>query len=76
MRFAMTARTIARVRAKGQMINDITAANIAKVIRYREGGEEQLEQMVEKFEKLEADGDEGITIPKVQKVYPRLEPSR
>ena len=70
MRFAMTARTIARLREKGHELNDITAGNIRKVTRFREDGEDALEDMVQKFEKLSAEGDEGVTKVEKKKVYP------
>lgn len=76
MRFAMTARTIANVRAKGHAINDMTAANIAKVTRYRANADEELEAMVEKFEKLAAEGDFGVEEVRKRQVYPALERSR
>ena len=69
MRFAMTARTIANVRSKGQDINDMTAANIAKVTRYRANADSELEDMVQKFERLQADGDEGVEEVKKRRVY-------
>jgi len=53
MRFAMTARTIARQRAEGQKMNDMTQRNMEKVTRFRPGGEEDLEKMVEKLSELE-----------------------
>jgi len=61
MRFALTAKTIASIRAKGHAINDMTAANIAKVTRYRENADQELEEMVGKFERLAQQGDEGIS---------------
>lgn len=76
MRFAMTARTIASVRAKGQAINDMTAANIVKVTRYRKQGDDDLEEMVGRFEKLGAEGDEGVEEVKKKTVYPKVERSR
>lgn len=53
MRFAMTARTVARRRGEGMEINEMTARNIEKVTRYRPNGEKELEKMVEKLNKLE-----------------------
>lgn len=76
MRFAMTARTIANVRHKGQEINDMTAANIAKVTRYRLTGDADLEEMVQKFERLQGEGDEGVEEVKKTRVYPANEISR
>ncbi|KAH8596430.1 ribosomal protein L17 [Bisporella sp. PMI_857] len=53
MRFAMTARTIARQRKEGQEMNEMTKRNIEKVVRYRKNGEKELEDMVQKMSKLE-----------------------
>ncbi len=53
MRFAMTARTLANLQDQKKEINDLTAKNIAKVTRYREGGEDSLREMVEKIKSLE-----------------------
>ncbi|KAI9811610.1 MAG: hypothetical protein M1827_005359 [Pycnora praestabilis] len=44
IRFAMTARTLAFQRAEEKEVNEITAKNIKKVTRYREGGEDALEK--------------------------------
>jgi large subunit ribosomal protein L17 len=52
MRFAMTARTIARERGEGLEANEMTRRNIEKVTKYRPNGEEALEKMVEKMRKL------------------------
>ena len=76
MRFAMTAKTIAAIRERGNEINDMTAANIQKVTRYRPQGEEELEEMVRKFETLAAEGDTGVEEVRKKRVYPRLERSR
>lgn len=78
MRFAMTARTIAKLRKDGKDINDMTAGNIAKVTRFRKGGEDELEKMVARFENLNANGDAGVddSAVKKRKVYPDLEESR
>ncbi|KAK5021013.1 54S ribosomal protein L8, mitochondrial, partial [Cryomyces antarcticus] len=76
MRFAMTARTIARTRVEGKKINDITASNIAKVTRYREEGEGDLERMVSKFEGMLKEGEKGVEEVRQKKVYPKLERSR
>ncbi|KAK4549679.1 hypothetical protein LTR36_004980 [Oleoguttula mirabilis] len=76
MRFALTAKTIAAVRAKNHEINDMTAANIAKVTRYRRNPDEELEAMVQKFERLAAAGDEGVEEVRKKRVYPENERSR
>jgi len=65
MRFAMTARTMANLRSQGKELNDITKKNVAKVTRYRENGEEKLELLARRLEKLDLD------VEQVQKkVYP------
>ena len=49
IRFAMTARTIARERNEGRStLSEMTAVNVRKVTRYREGGERALEIEVKK----------------------------
>lgn len=57
MRFAMTARTLARERAREGGVREVTARNVRKVTRYREGGEEALEEEVERMEEEEGDGE-------------------
>lgn len=53
IRFAMTARTIARERGEGKELNEMTARNFDKVTRFRPGGEKELEEMVETMADLE-----------------------
>lgn len=67
MRFAMTARTIANLRKQGKDVNDMTAGNILKVTRFRKDGEEHLEKMVDRFEKLDAAGDQGLKDADIKK---------
>ena len=76
MRFALTAKTIAQIRERGHKINDMTAANIQKVTRYRPNADQELEDMVQKFETLAADGDQGTEEVVKKRVYPKLERSR
>ncbi|PBP18628.1 50S ribosomal protein L17 [Diplocarpon rosae] len=52
MRFAMTARTIARQRAAGEKMNEMTERNMEKVTRYRKDGSKEMESMVRKMSKL------------------------
>ena len=52
MRFAMTARTLAHQRSVGREVNDVTARNILKVTRYREGGEGALEREAGRWERV------------------------
>lgn len=49
MRFAMTAKTMAR----HSHVNDMTARNIEKVTRFRPGGRKELDAMVKKMSKLQ-----------------------
>lgn len=53
IRFAMTARTIARERSEGRDVNKMTARNIDKVTRFRKDGEEELEGLVRKMGTLD-----------------------
>lgn len=57
MRFAMTAKTLARQKelagSKEAKINELTQKNINKVTRYRKNGQEDLEDMVSKLRGLE-----------------------
>ena len=52
MRFAMTAKTLMRERRSNGGIREITARNVAKVTRYRENGEEDLERTVRRLETM------------------------
>lgn len=66
MRFAMTAKTLVRERATEEGIREITARNVQKVTRFREGGMEELERTVKKVEaedwkeKKEGEEDEDV----------------
>lgn len=53
MRFAMTAKTLVRERASEEGVREITARNVAKVTRFREGGMGALEREVGRLERLE-----------------------
>ncbi len=50
MRFAMTAKTLMRERATEGGVREITARNVGKVTRFREGGVEELEKAVRRME--------------------------
>ena len=53
MRFAMTAKTLVRERQhENGGIREITARNVAKVTRFREGGERELERTVRRLETM------------------------
>ncbi|KAA8652196.1 hypothetical protein EYZ11_008314 [Aspergillus tanneri] len=56
MRFALTARTIARQRSQGlETLNELTAMNVRKVTRFRKDGVEGLERAIDR---LALDGKE------------------
>ena len=76
MRFALTAKTIANLREKGHEINDMTAANIQKVTRFRPDAANDLERMIGQFERLATEGDHGIEEIEKKKVYPKQTRSR
>jgi len=46
MRFALTAKTVARCRTEGKDLSELTLKNIKKVTQFRKGGEPELEKMV------------------------------
>ncbi|PLB35888.1 mitochondrial 54S ribosomal protein bL17m [Aspergillus candidus] len=51
MRFAMTARTVARNRSQGfEGLNELTTLNVRKVTRYRKDGVDDLERAIKKLE--------------------------
>lgn len=58
MRFAMTAKTLVRERVGDGGIREITARNVAKVTRFREDGEEELEKAVRRLETMKGLGKE------------------
>lgn len=51
MRFAMTAKALVKQREDGVGMNEITAVNVRKVTRFREGGEDELEAEVLRLER-------------------------
>jgi large subunit ribosomal protein L17 len=58
MRFAMTAKAIARHEAKGESLSELTFLNMHKVTKFRKNGEAELRQAVQTMteaEELEAD---------------------
>lgn len=56
MRFALTARTLARRRAQGlEALNELTAMNVNKVTRYRKDGVEDLEREIGRLQLQESE---------------------
>ena len=76
MRFAMTAKTLARERAAGEAIRPLTASNVKKVTRYRPNGKVELEELVSKIEDRQEEIDpERRQFGEVKKkVYPARRP--
>ena len=54
----MTAKTLVRERASEEGIREITARNVAKVTRFRENGEAELEKTVRRLETMKGLGGE------------------
>jgi large subunit ribosomal protein L17 len=52
MRFALTARTVARLQREGREVNELTARNVAKVTRYRRDGPRAFGDMVSRMRSL------------------------
>ncbi|PYI01710.1 50S ribosomal protein L17 [Aspergillus sclerotiicarbonarius CBS 121057] len=51
MRFALTARTVARQRSQGlETLNELTTMNVNKVTRFRKGGVTDLEREIKRLE--------------------------
>jgi large subunit ribosomal protein L17 len=64
MRFAMTARTVARLKGEGRPVNEMTERNIEKVTRYRQNGQQELTKMVKKMRGITIQGrDDAVTHP-------------
>ena len=59
MRFAMTARTLARIEEEGKAVNDVTAKNVMKVTRFRKEGEEELRRVVDELRDLKVSEKRG-----------------
>ncbi|MCJ1234691.1 hypothetical protein MMC14_002654 [Varicellaria rhodocarpa] len=70
MRFAMTAKTLVKERARDDGIRELTARNVAKVTRYREGGLDELEKTVRALESREVDEERRQVGGFKKRVYP------
>lgn len=53
IRFALTAKTVARCAKEDKDLTDLTLKNIKKVTRFRKDGEAELEKMIEEMKKAE-----------------------
>ena len=63
MRFAMTARTVARLEEEGKELNEMTQRNVEKVTQFRKGGDEALKNLVEQMKELDV-GDRTVPVKK------------
>jgi hypothetical protein len=75
MRFAMTAKTLARRPANLGLSPGITT-HVKKVTQFRKGGVDGLRTMVEKLRKLQARGIDKRRLPAPHKVYPEPQMKR
>jgi len=75
MRFAMTAKAIAKEREDGKAMRPLTKSNIEKVTRFRSQGKEELEQMVEKIRGMDIRKESRLKPVVKRKVYPRRQES-
>ena len=70
MRFAMTAKTLARL-PPTKLLNDLTAKNVKRVTQFREGGMSELQEMVQemRIQKEEGIDDLAPLFGMVRKAY-------
>ncbi|OJD28765.1 mitochondrial 54s ribosomal protein 8 [Diplodia corticola] len=70
IRFAMMAKVVARQRAENLRETPITRANLKKVLQFRgDKGKEEMEEMIDRFDRLTAEGKEVKTVYQ-KPVYP------
>lgn len=75
MRFAMTAKTLARLRPE-QKFNQGVASHVKKVTQFREDGVEELREMVERMRVEHKNGMDNRILPPPRKVYPEVKMKR
>jgi large subunit ribosomal protein L17 len=75
LRFAMTAKTLARLPTRKQF-SEKTAENVKKVTKFREGGMEQLRDMVSRMRLESENGVDNRILPPPRKVYPEIKMKR
>lgn len=68
MRFAMTARTVAKLKREGKELNEMTQRNVEKVTQFREDGKRALNNMVMQMKRMRI-GDRSVPLRK-EWVYP------
>jgi large subunit ribosomal protein L17 len=69
LRFAMTAKTLARL-PKVKQLHERTVENVKKVTQFREGGMKSLRNMVSRMRLLNEEDIDKRILPPPRKVYP------
>jgi large subunit ribosomal protein L17 len=69
MRFAMTAKTLARLPPSKQL-NELTAKNVKRVTQFREDGVNELRDMVERLRLEKKQGIDDRVLPAPRTIYP------
>jgi len=69
LRFALTAKTLARMSQKKQL-SEKTAENVKKVTQFREDGMQRLQHMVKRLRWEKKHGMDDRVLPPPRKVYP------
>ncbi|KAJ9293416.1 hypothetical protein DTO271G3_7912 [Paecilomyces variotii] len=65
IRFAMTAKTVARQRSQGfETLNELTALNVKKVTQFRKNGIDELEGAIKRMERMELKEKKEAASPK------------
>ncbi|KAL1856009.1 54S ribosomal protein L8, mitochondrial [Paecilomyces lecythidis] len=65
IRFAMTAKTVARQRSQGfETLNELTALNVKKVTQFRKDGVDELEDAIKRMERMELKEKKEAASPK------------
>jgi large subunit ribosomal protein L17 len=70
MRFAMTAKTLARISEREHRMNEITAKNVKKVTQFRADGMKELRSLVAKMKHMGLDQESKEELPEKRRVYP------
>ena len=76
MRFALTAKTLARSRAQGfEGLNELTTMNVKKVTQFRKDGVEELEKAISKVD-LESQNESSDRWTKMPEKMSSKKPNR
>lgn len=75
MRFAMTAKTLARLPSNRKFTSGV-ASHVKKVTQFRQDGVEDLRDMVERMRVEQSNGIDDRILPAPRKVYPEIKLTR